>query len=122
MDLKRGLLTGVLLWVLIFFEVSILMFGFKLQVGPVYYLLHYILAAIFIVLCSAIYFNKKKIKSGLKEGFLLGITFLIVGLILDALITVSLFTGSFSFFNDIYLWLGYAETIVLTMIIATVKK
>lgn len=122
MNIKKAILTGLLLWTLIFFEVSVLMFGFNLKAGMLYYTLHYVISAIFVTICAMIYFRRKTTKTGLKEGLLLGVIFVVVGIILDAVITIPLFIKSYTFFNDPYLWLSYLEGILLTSIIGLVKK
>lgn len=121
MNFKRALLSGALLWVLIFFEVSILMFGFKLT-GNSYYITHYILLIFLTTIATLVYFRGKKAKAGLKEGALLGLTFVIVGIILDAVITIPLFIKDYSFFLDIKLILSYLEGIIITSIIGYIRK
>lgn len=119
MKIKRAILTGALLWVLIFFEVSILMFGFKLQ-GAVYYFAHYLLAAILTTICAMIYFNKNKASA--KTGFILGIIYLVTGIILDATITIPLFVKSYNFFANPLLWLGYTEGVLVTTLVGFIEK
>lgn len=121
MKITRAILCGILLWVLIFFEVSILMFGLKMQAGTFYYIIHYILSFLLIAISALVYF-KGKVKKGAVQGVLLGIIFVVVGAILDAIITVPLFIKSYSFFNDFYLWLGYLETVVVSVIAGALKK
>lgn len=119
MKIKRAILTGALLWVLIFFEVSILMFGFKLA-GINYYLVHYLLAAVLTTICAMIYFNKNKATA--KTGFILGIIFLITGIILDVAITIPLFIKSYAFFANPLLWLGYAEGVLVVTLVGFIEK
>lgn len=119
MKTTKAILSGMLLWVLIFFEVSILMFGFKLE-GIKYYLIHFILAFVLVTICALLYFRKTK--ANWKQGFILGIIFIITGLILDAAITVPLFVKNYSFFLDIYLWLGYLEGVIITTVIGWIEK
>jgi len=121
MKLKRAISFGALLWVLIFFEVSILMFGFKLEPGILYYTLHYIFLAALTFGVAWLYF-KGKIEAGLQEGLLVGIVCLLTGIVLDALITIPLFVKSYSFFADIYLWIGFLESIIIFGIIGKIKE
>ena len=89
MDFKKAAMLGVEVWLLIFFEVSFLMFGAKLSPPSVaYYTIHFILLTFFLVLASLYYFNKTK--STKINGFYLGIVLMIVGVILDSIITVPL--------------------------------
>ena len=113
MNLKRAILFGCLLWILIFFEVSILMFGLKLKVGLNYYLVHYFLAIVLTALVAMFYFKKQKASA--VEGLKAGVMFLVVGAILDAVITVPLFVKTYSFYTDIYLWIGFILGILTTV-------
>jgi hypothetical protein len=119
----RAILCGALLWVLIFFEVSLLMFGFKLKQDLVYYTIHYLLLALLTIIVNLIYFRARKAKGGIGNGFLLGMTMLITGIVLDALITVPLWVKDYNkFFFDLYLITGLIETLVITTVIGIVKK
>lgn len=122
MKFKRAILFGILLWVLIFFEVSLLMFGFGLDgTQTSYYIWHYILLAFISIIVAMLYF-RKKVNKGFGEGLKVGVVFTIVGLILDAVITVPLFVKEYSFFLDSFLWIGLIEGIVLTGIVGAIKK
>lgn len=128
MRLLRGILLGIAFWVLVFFEVSILMFGFGFNSPDIkYYIIHYILLTAFTIIANIIYFNGKKIKKGVIEGILFGVILVIVGIILDAVITVPLFIipqgGSYSsFLLNLGLLIGYLWGIVLSGIIGQIKK
>jgi hypothetical protein len=119
MKLTRAILCGILLWVLIFFEVSILMFGFKLT-GQMYYTTHYVLLLILTFIVAYVYFYKRK--GTFTEGLLAGTVMLITGIILDAAITVPLFIKTYSFFADIYLWIGMIEGVIAMGIAGAIKK
>ncbi len=120
MNLKRGIIISIIFWILIFFEVSILMFGFDIQPGLIYYIIHYIMITLFLIISAIFYF--KKVKSNLKEGFLLGIILIVTGTILDAIITIPLSIKSYSFFLDLYLLIGYLWAIILSSIIGYLYK
>jgi len=107
----RAILCGALLWILIFFEVSILMFGFKLEYGFNYYFIHYILLAILTIIVALIYFDNSP--KGLLEGFKVSLVFLITGLALDSIITVPLFVHNYAFFLDKFLLIAYLEGIII---------
>lgn len=99
------------------------MFGLKLEPGLTYYLIHYALLALFAILVSLIYFRARKAKGGTGNGFLLGMTMLITGIVLDSLITVPLWIKDYDgFFFNFYLILGLIETWVITTVIGMVKK
>jgi hypothetical protein len=120
MNIKRAVIIGAVLWVVIFFEVCVLMFGFGLSSGMTYYIIHYILAAIFLVAASLIYFKKKK--GSWKKGLLLGIIFMITGTILDAVITVPLFVKDYSAFFTIEMLASYLEGIAVTTLVGALKR
>lgn len=120
MRLKKAVFFGALLWVLIFFEVSILMFGFKLSPGSIFYLIHYIALALLVSICMLMYSKYSKLST--KNGFITGIVFALTATILDALITVPLFVKDYSFFMDKFIWIGIAEIIVITTFIGLIKS
>lgn len=122
MNWKKGLYFGALLWILIFFEVCILMFGFNLGEDDLaYYIAHYILVAILSIFVSLLYFKGKRIRRNAVEGLTLGVYFVIIGIILDAIITVPLFVKDYSFFLNAGLLVGYLETIVFAGIIGYLR-
>ena len=122
MDLKRGIIFGIVLWVAIFLEVIFLMQGFNLENGDwAYHITHYILVAIFVIIASIYYFRGRRVMRDIKEGFKAGILFVIIGIILDALIRIPFFVKSLSFFFDAGIWMGYLEIIVITCIIGAIR-
>ncbi len=120
MNIKRAIVIGIALWVTIFFEVSILMFGFGLTTGTLYYVLHYIIVTIFLVVATLFYFKKKK--GSWKEGLLFGIVGTITGIILDALITVPLFVKDYSQFFSLSMLFGYTYSLAIPTIVGALKK
>jgi len=121
MNLKRGALCGALFWVFIFFEVSMLKFGLKLPIDLTYYGVHYAAILVLALISAMVYFNKKQ-KKGFNEGFTLGVIFVLVAFFLDMIITVPWFIKDYKFFNDVYLWMGYAETVVVATIVGGLKR
>ena len=124
MNTKRAILSGILLWVLIFFEVSILLFGFKLAQGATaYYISHYILLVILVVISSLVYFKERKIKANFKQGVLLGICFILVGVVLDSIITIPLFLKmDYSFLISMEMLMSNILVIVVSGVVGLVKK
>lgn len=121
MKFKRAILTGALGWAIIFFEVCILMFGFKLQPGLAYYSIHYIFILVLAIFLSYVYFKKASAK-GSKQGLAIGVIFIVTGTILDAIITIPLFLNyNYAFFLDPYLLAGYLEIIIATTVYAALK-
>lgn len=113
MNIKRAILLGGLLWVLVFFEISILMFGFNLT-EEVLFIIHYVLLIPLVLVASTLYF--KNLKKSAREGFTTGTIFILTGLILDAIITVPLFVKDYSFFLDLKLLISLIEIIAITTI------
>ena len=74
MNLKRLILYGVLIWIIIFFEVSIYMFGFNLD-EPLINYVHYIVLIFIMGIVSYFYFKPNKIKKGFREGLITGVIF-----------------------------------------------
>ena len=124
MNTKTAILSGILLWVLIFFEVSILLFGFKLAQGATaYYISHYILLVILVVISSLVYFKERKIKADFKQGVLLGICFILVGVVLDSIITIPLFLKmDYSFLISMEMLMSNILVIVVSGVVGLVKK
>jgi len=120
MNFGKATILGILLWVLIFVEFSALMFIPGLN-STVQVILHLIILPFLVWICCSMYFKKNK--GGWKEGFLFGACLLIIGEILDALITVPLFVKSYSvFYMQWNLWVGFVEMIIFTTIFGSLKK
>lgn len=121
MNIKRAILFGALLWALIFFEVSILMFGFNIESPSTsYYIIHYILLTFFVIFTSLIYF--KKVEPSMKQGFLLGIFLILTSTLLDALITIPLFIKDYSFLLRPDILISILPILIITTLIGTLKK
>ena len=119
MNLKRAIFTGALSWVLVFFEVSVLMFGFNI-INTDTSIAHYILFAIAILIPVLIYFNKAK--AGALEGLYLCLIYFAVSLVLDAIITVPLFIKDYSFLLNPYHLIGFAESLIVAVSVGAIKK
>jgi len=112
--------VGILLWIMIFVEISILMFIPGLN-SIMQIILCFLILPFLVLICCTMYFKMNK--GGWKEGFLLGVWFLIIGEILDALITIPLFVKSYAaFYMQWNLWVGFIEMIVFTTIFGSLKK
>lgn len=122
MKFTKAVLIGALLWVLIFFEVSILRFGFKLKSSDITYsIIHYIFVIVLVLLASLIYFRKAK--AGAFEGLYLGFVFIFVEIILDSVITIPLFMSMrYLFLISIRMLISYAIGLIVCTIVGVVKK
>ncbi len=108
MKLLRASLLGILIWVLIFVEISIFKVGLKMSAIP-QNIIHFLLLVPITVLAARLYYKSKDNIN----GFVLGIVFLITGAILDLIITAPLFTGYSALYSDIFLWIGFAELVIV---------
>jgi ABC-type transport system involved in multi-copper enzyme maturation permease subunit len=127
MRLIRAGLFAIVLWVLIFFEVSILMFGLGLGEGnPIFHTIHFVFASLFVIVLGFAYFYPKKVKKGFLQGLLVGIIFVVIGIILDCVITIPIFIipqgGSYVFLIKPYILLQEIWTIVLCFLVGMIKK
>lgn len=123
MKILRAILAGAITWVLIFILWTIMIFVPVLKdMEILQYLIHYAVL-IPIVILGASYYYKSMDKV---NGFILGLTMLIVGMILDAIITVPFFTkpqgtGYAEFFINPLIWVGFVEFVVITYLYWTKK-
>ena len=114
----RAISAGVLLWILIFIEISIVMIGLKIT-GLTGEIIHFILLVPLTILCVWVYYKGKD----KMNGFLLGIFMLLVGTILDLIITIPLFVKSYTgYYSSYYLWIGFAIVIVISGIYGLARK
>ena len=79
MNLKRLAFFGVFLWVLIFIETTI--FAINHSTGRYFIETSLILTVFFSILISWLYF--RDVKASLKEGFILGVSCFIIGVVLN---------------------------------------
>jgi len=116
MKFLRALGIGILFWIIIFIEISITMIGLGLN-DLTTYIIHYIVIIPIAFFCAWLYYKGER-ESKRTNGFLVGLLFVVVGIILDLIITVPLFIipagGNYStYFSGIYLIAGLIEGIVL---------
>jgi len=110
MRILRAVGVGVLVWVLIFVEISIFQIG--LQLTKLFAeIIHYLLLIPIGIIGARIYY---KSEDGI-NGFLLGLFVLIVGIILDAVITIPVFLeGNYAdFYSDPFLLVGFLVLVVV---------
>jgi hypothetical protein len=110
MRVLRAILAGILLWVLIFVEISIVQVGLQVT-GVVADIIHYILLIPMGIFCAWFYYRGKD----KTNGFLLGLVMLITGIVLDLVITLPLFLkGDYiGFYTDPFLWAGFLIALVV---------
>ena len=116
MNYKRALGFGALLWVFVFILWSIIAFlPWLKDIMWLQYVIWYVVEIPLVLLLAKWYF--KQDKPNLKKGVVLGVIGLIVAAVLDLVITVPLFIGSYSqFYGQWMLWVGFVLVLVLTAI------
>ena len=125
MRTNRVIWVSILFWILIFVEVSVLMALFGLDNNSNIYsltsiiqkIIHFILLIPITYLACKIYYQKKDNLN----GYVFGLLMILIGNILDILITIPLFVKSFSFYN-IWLFIGLIEVAVLSGIFGKKMK
>jgi len=102
--------VGILLWVLIFVEISVVQVGLQIT-GIVGSIIHYILLIPMGIFCAWVYYRRKD----KTNGFLLGLVMLVTGVVLDLIITIPLFLkGDYlAFYSDPFLWVGFLVALVI---------
>lgn len=113
MNFKKAFLFGVILWVFIFAIFSIVMFiPWFIDRTLAQYAVVWILEIPLTLALAKWYFAGAN--STWKKGLLLGVVGLVVGTVLDMLITVPLFVKSFYlYYTSWMLYAGYAWVLVL---------
>ncbi len=129
MNLKQSTLFGVLFWLIIFVEVSIIgfspdlatmgEFGFEFnQTGNI---IHLIAVTLIAAILARLYYKKDKPK--FIDALQVGIVISLIGIILDAVITVPLFVKNYaSFYGDPNLWIGITLAILGFSLSASYKS
>lgn len=116
MNIKRLLGFGVMLWILIFIVWSILIFlPFLEGKDAAQYIIYWVLLIPIVLLLAKWYF--KEDPPTWRKGLVLGVAGIVVGTVLDLIITVPLFIKSYSqFYGNWMLWLGFLITIILCIL------
>ncbi len=118
MKWMKAIGVGILIWILIFVEISITMIGLKLPDLYVW-LIHYIFLMFIVILGVNIHYKKKDSVN----GFVLGFVLLIVGIVLDLSITIPFFVKDYAgYFSNIYMLMGFVELIVIAGIYDIARK
>lgn len=112
---KRAIVTGIILWLLIFVVLSILMFTpFLKDRVMVRYTIFWLLLVPMTLLSAKWYF--KMDPPNLKKGLCLGLIILAISIVFDLAVTVPVFVKSYAkFFSDWKLYFGLSEILLLCM-------
>lgn len=132
MKLKRAVWISVLLYVSTFIVGVLIAVALDTDLSGIesipvgHWVLSIALSAILSGLFSYWYFNGKKIKAGAKQGLFLGLTFFVVGLVLDAIILLMFFAfvggGSelLAYYADPFFYISIL-VIILTPVVVGAK-
>jgi len=119
MRFGKAIWLGILLWIFIFIEISITMIGLGLSDFAVW-AIHYVLLIPVVILIARNYYGSKD----RVNGFVLGLVIVVVGIILDAIVTVPLFgSGDYgTYYSQGTLWVGIFEAIVICGVYDILRK
>lgn len=117
---KKATILGILLWILIFVLFTIIMF--IPVVGNYTSYLAIIIGPLIVLLCGYYYFTA--VPGGAVDGLVIGIYWLILGSILDAVITIPLFVkiSYAAYFLSWTMLLGYALSLVAAIMSPLIFK
>ncbi len=114
MNYKRALIFGIGVWVAAFVTISIFMFAPWFKESQLRIQIAWWLIEIPAVLLLAKWYFKMDPPT-IKKGFLLGVIGLVVGTVLDMVITVPFFVKSYAvFYTNWLMYVGFVWGIVLT--------
>lgn len=123
MRLLRAILLGVVLWLGIFFEASLLMTILNSNNSQIYYCLHFLFASLFVIVLSLFYFYPRKVGKGFLNGILVGLVFFVISVILDSIVTIPLFLNmDYGFLIRTDILLMELWGIILCGIVGLIKK
>lgn len=116
---KSATLWGILLWALIFAVFSVIMFAPPLQGKAALQKALELAFLLPLVLFSGLmYFKGAGARKSAKNGFIVGIYFLIISAILDMTITIPIFVKSYrAFYSEWSIWAGFLETVIVMMLL-----
>ena len=119
---KQIILWGIVLYALIFVEMSVLIFvpalaGNDLMIN----IIHLIILPVLTLFVGWMYFSRNT--GDLKEGVKYGFWLLVVASILDIVITVPLFVKSYAeFYSSFWLYLGFLEVLLFSGVAGVLIK
>ena len=116
MNILRAVLTGIIVWALIFVEWSIIVFAPVLKdLGNWQWIIHFI-ALILIAIVGLSFYYKGSVKT---NGLLVGLIMLATGIVLDAIVTLPFFVSPqgityAEFFLNPLMIVGFAELLLVS--------
>ncbi|MBI2449800.1 hypothetical protein HYV49_05910 [Candidatus Pacearchaeota archaeon] len=109
------LIWGVILWIVSTLTVFLLsLIPIIKDTSPLSITIYFFLLALFTIMCSVMYYEARQENPSLKNGFLLGIYFVIISFILDLAIIVPVVIKSFDFYKEWSVWVSVAIIIIMS--------
>lgn len=124
MDIKKILISGVIIFAVIFLLASVLMFVINLQY-PTFGIVMLVLSSIIVYVVVRYYYMKDiRLDSPIKDGILLGFGIAIVVFILETITMVYGFAAEqgWSYFEQPTIIIGYVLTVFIPILAAYLKK
>lgn len=115
-NLKKGILLGLLMWIILFFIGSIAMVTIGQDKIGVAMIILWPIVAIFL---ARRYF---KDNPSMVEGLKLGIVWMVISAILDIAILVYGFKNGWEFYSTWTIWIGYLEIIIVPAIVGKILE
>lgn len=122
-DLKKGLITAVIFYAVIFLVASMFMIAIPSQ-NIIFHALVWVAVIVVMFLLANYFYFKTKPTEPIKEGLILSALVLAVSVILDIPVMVYGFSAKtgWSWFAAWELWLGYVLIIATAIVAAKLKK
>ncbi len=124
MDIKKVLVTGVIIFAVIFLLASLLLFVVALQ-EPVFGVTMLVLSTLIVYIVVRYYYLKEtKLDSPIKDGFALGIAIALVVFILEAITMVYGFAADqgWSYFAKPTIMIGYLVMVFIPIVATYLKE
>ncbi|MEM5814576.1 MAG: hypothetical protein QXD77_02060, partial [Candidatus Aenigmatarchaeota archaeon] len=120
---KQAILAGVAFYAVVFLAISAMMFT-PLWGSAIQTYLNMLVGIAVAYLVASFFYFKKKPKEPLKEGFLLGLVFAVLSIVIEIPVMVYGFAAQtgWAWFAQWNLWAGYALGIVACIVAAKMKK
>ena len=115
MKILRAVTIASLLWIIMTLEITLLK-KYSITPGDYFYIIHYFTLATTTLILSLIYFRKREVKKGVKQGINLGIIIILTTIILDYAIIYQ------EKINNLYTITSYLEILILTTVIGIIRK
>jgi len=124
MDVKKALIGSVVLYALVFLAASGLMFAFPVESMGFKIVMPILAATLTFVIANYYYFQNFTIKDPVSDGLAVGVTFAVVGFLIEIPVMVYGFAAEqgWNYFTQWNLMLGYLLTIVVPILVAYMKK